>query len=167
LLVAPVCEPGARKLSVNLPAGASWFDFWSGARLAGGAVYDIDAPLGRPVVFAREGAAIAMNIAEQHFDHRADERAFLVISPARGAVRGACFEDDGESVLGNKHGLWNVAIECGDSLKVACSKTGPVPPAAPTLALLFRPNERRPLAGGTVLSDAAEAEWRKVVVAVP
>ena len=167
LLVAPVCEPGARKLSVYLPAGASWCDYWSGARLAGGAVYEVEAPLGRPVLFAREGAAIAMNVAEQHFDLRSDERAFLVFPPARGVVRGASFEDDGECVLGHNHGFWNVAIACGDTLKIVCSKTGPVPPAASRLTLLFRPNERRPLAGGTVLSDAADAEWRKVVIAVP
>jgi alpha-glucosidase len=169
LLVAPVCEPGARKVSVYLPAGTSWCDFWSGARFAGGAEEQVEAPLGHPVLFAREGAAIAINIAEQHFDQRADERAFLAFPPAQGLVRGACFEDDGESVLGTHHGFWDAVIECGESLKVVCTRTGPVPPAAPTLALLFRRSERRPIVvgNGTMLSDAVEAEWRKVVIAVP
>jgi alpha-glucosidase len=164
LLVAPVCEPGARRLSVYLPAGASWCDFWSGARFAGGAVQEVEAPLGRPVLFAREGAAIPLNIAEQHFDRRADERAFLVFAPAQGVVRGACFEDDGESVLGARHGFWDIAIACGERLDITCSKRGPARPAASALAFLFRSNERRGIVGTAVLSESTEAEGRKVVV---
>ena len=58
LLVAPVLEFGARSRSVLLPAGCSWTDIWSGDTFEGGQRVEVDAPLGRIPVFAREGAAL-------------------------------------------------------------------------------------------------------------
>ncbi len=56
LLVAPVLAEGARGRPVYLPKGADWIDVWTGARYAGGAEIDVDAPLGRPPVFYRRGS---------------------------------------------------------------------------------------------------------------
>lgn len=54
LLVAPVVREGATRRSVYFPAGAAWFDVWTGARFEGGARAEVDAPIGRPPVFSRD-----------------------------------------------------------------------------------------------------------------
>jgi alpha-glucosidase len=53
MLVAPVVTPGARSLSVYLPAGAAWRDGWSGERLTGGVAVERPAPFAQPPFFLR------------------------------------------------------------------------------------------------------------------
>ena len=61
LLVAPVVELGVHRRKVYLPQGpAAWFDFYSGARYAAGALHEVPAPLGTLPLFARAGAAIPL-----------------------------------------------------------------------------------------------------------
>ncbi len=52
LLVAPVLEQGAVTRRLYLPP-AVWYDVWSGRRYDGGTTNEVDAPIGRPPVFAR------------------------------------------------------------------------------------------------------------------
>jgi alpha-glucosidase (family GH31 glycosyl hydrolase) len=59
LLVAPVVTRGATSRDVYLPDGA-YFDFFSGARVAGGVTVNVPAPLGAVPVFARVGAIVPM-----------------------------------------------------------------------------------------------------------
>lgn len=59
LLVAPVLEAGASRRAAYLPAGAAWTHLWSGARFDGGRSVEVQAPLGQPPVFLREGSAWA------------------------------------------------------------------------------------------------------------
>lgn len=53
LLVAPVVREGAVRRAVYFPAGAAWFDVWTGARHEGGTSAEVEAPIGRPPVFHR------------------------------------------------------------------------------------------------------------------
>ena len=57
LFVAPVVEQGALERQVDLPAGAAWFDYWTGAAAESGR-YDV--PLDSIAVFAPRGAIIPM-----------------------------------------------------------------------------------------------------------
>ncbi len=53
-LVSPVLTEHATSRSLYLPAGASWYDFWTGERTAGGATITAPAPLDRiPLACAR------------------------------------------------------------------------------------------------------------------
>jgi alpha-glucosidase len=170
LLIAPVCVPNTRTLGLYLPAGTGWTDFWRGTRIAGGRDVRVEAPLGRPVVFVRDGAAIAMNAAEQHFDHRADEPAFAVFPPRRGRIDAASYVDDGESESwrDGQFGYWHISLDCANRLEIACRKSGGRPPPSDRLAILLRPRETRPatISGGMLLSDETGASWRKIVIAV-
>ena len=58
LMVAPVLDPGVATVQVYFPAGSAWTDLWSGED-AGvpGEWVAMPAPLGRPAVFLRRGAA--------------------------------------------------------------------------------------------------------------
>jgi sulfoquinovosidase len=57
LMVAPVIEEGAVTREVYLPAG-EWMHIWSGKRFGGGR-HNIDAPIGSPPVFWRDGSGFA------------------------------------------------------------------------------------------------------------
>jgi alpha-glucosidase (family GH31 glycosyl hydrolase) len=59
LLVAPVVTAGAVSRNVYLP-DPSYFDYWSGARIAGGGDVLAQAPLDVVPVFARQGAIVPM-----------------------------------------------------------------------------------------------------------
>jgi alpha-glucosidase len=169
LLTALVVEPGAVTRSFYLPAGAIWRDFWSGERFDGGRRVTLPAPLDRPVLLVREGAAIPLNIAEQHFDRRADQRAFAVFPPPAGKVEGRCFEDDGESEAWRDggYGFWRMEVDCAeDRLIVAFGREGPSPPAGDTLTVLLPQSEARPVEAGVgrIAFDRVESGWRVVAI---
>jgi alpha-glucosidase len=54
LMVAPVVQPGKKKVKVYLPAD-KWVHAWTGTSYTGGWV-KVDAPLGKPPVFYRPGS---------------------------------------------------------------------------------------------------------------
>jgi alpha-glucosidase len=169
LLTAPVFEKGAPSRALYLPAGVVWRDFWSGERFVGGQSVTLPAPLDQPVLLVREGAAIPLNIAEQHFDRRADQRAFAVFPPAVGKVQGCCYEDDGETEAwcSGGYGFWRVEVDyTADQLTIACVREGPTPPAADSLTILLPTSEIRPVVAiaGRVVSDRVEAGWRVIVI---
>ena len=139
LLAAPVVEPRQHVRDVYLPAGSAWMDFWTGERFAGGQTVTLAAPLDRPVLLAREGCAIPLNLAEQHFGQPADARGFLLF-PYEGAgeFTAECFEDDGESVVTpDSHGFWRLRVVCtADRIVCHIERHGGQPPVGPVSILL-------------------------------
>ena len=61
----PIVDPD-RTRPVYLPAGADWFDFWTGDRHPGGATVVVDAPLDHLPLFVRAGAIVPMGPVRQH-----------------------------------------------------------------------------------------------------
>jgi alpha-glucosidase len=129
LLAAPVVEPGQAVRTVRLPAGADWIDWWTGERFAGGRLVERPAPWDRPVLFGRAGAAIPLNLAEQHFGRPAFERGLMVFPPAGAAAwSDTVFDDDGESLTppGAAPG-WSYDIQCdAETIAVTLGGCGPV-----------------------------------------
>jgi alpha-glucosidase len=115
LLVAAVVEPGVTTRDVYLPAGTRWFDWWTGEAFDGGLTVARPAPYGRPPLFAREGSVVALNIAEQHFAARADERGFAVFPLLAGTFAVDVFDDDGESDVDSHAVPWRVEVACTES----------------------------------------------------
>lgn len=63
LLVAPALDPGVEALDVYFPLGSEWTDVWSGADGGrAGSWTRVPAPLTKPAVFLRKGAAAADDI---------------------------------------------------------------------------------------------------------
>ena len=60
ILVAPVLEQGATSRSVYLPAGAGWYEAWTGEAHVGGATLVARAPLARIPVFVRDRALLSL-----------------------------------------------------------------------------------------------------------
>jgi alpha-D-xyloside xylohydrolase len=59
-LVAPVTEQGATSRQVYLPAGASWYNFWTNQRFQGGQTIEVSAPIDTLPLFVRAGSIIPM-----------------------------------------------------------------------------------------------------------
>ncbi len=171
LLVAAVVEPGARERRVWLPQSTEWFDFWSGDRYAGGQEIVLPAPWEHPPLLARAGAILPLNVAEQHFNARAEARGFALFAPAIGSFRDAFFEDDGlsEGYRDGQCGRWEVAMTCSaDTISVSVAATGQRPPQDREITLVLPlPEQRRvALETGRILSDNVRDGNRLVVVAL-
>jgi alpha-glucosidase len=170
LLVAAVVEPEKRARSVYLPAGRGWYDFWTGDYYRGGQEVVLPAPWDRPPLLAGEGCAIPLNVAEQHFLHRADQRGFCIFPPRTdGQFESGCFEDDGESE-GYRQGnywTWQLQITASRSdVLVTIKRDGKGYPNLGQVSLLFpRQEERRvQVRGGSVVADASGAAYRELLV---
>ena len=165
-------EPGKRARLVYLPAGCGWYDFWSCDYYHGGQDILLPAPWDRPPLLAREGCAIPLNVAEQHFSKAADQRGFCIF-PHRteGEFKYECFEDDGESE-GYRHGhywTWRLQIKASRfDLFVKIEREGVGYPKAGQISLLFPRQETRRIdvLGGTVLADALGVINRELLVAL-
>ncbi|MCV9936786.1 alpha-glucosidase [Boseaceae bacterium BT-24-1] len=59
LLVAPVWHSGQNERTIYLPAGSDWLHVWSAQAFPGGKDVVVEAPIGRPPVFARTGSTFA------------------------------------------------------------------------------------------------------------
>jgi alpha-D-xyloside xylohydrolase len=106
-LVCPVHEPmvhgpgslalGAlpRTRPVYLPAGADWFDLWTGRSLRGGQVIEADAPLERIPVFVRAGSIVPMGPVRQHAEDLPGAPVELHVYSGRDASF-RLYEDEGD-----------------------------------------------------------------------
>jgi len=170
LLVAAVVEPGKRARSVYLPAGRGWYDFWSGDYYHGGQEIVLPAPWDRPPLLAGEGCAIPLNVAEQHFLNRADQRGFCIFPPTSdGQFESSCFEDDGEGE-GYRQGhywTWQLQITASQSdVLVQIEREGEGYPKSGQVSLLFPRQEIRrvEVRGGSIVADASGTAHRELLV---
>jgi alpha-D-xyloside xylohydrolase len=59
LIVSPVTEPAAKARGAHLPK-AKWYDFWSGASVAGPRSFEAAAPLDKTPLYVRAGSILPM-----------------------------------------------------------------------------------------------------------
>ncbi len=153
---------------VYLPNGSTWYDFWSGNRFEGGQTITLPAPWDRPPLLVREGSAIPLNLAEQHFARPADERGFALFPPAGyGEFSDEFFEDDGESEAYRNlgYGLWKIKLGSDASgLDISLARTGTCPPTNDTVTLLLPRQETRRVRISTarILDERVANNWREV-----
>jgi alpha-D-xyloside xylohydrolase len=97
LLVAPVVA-GQSARSVYLPAG-DWYDFWTGARHAGGQRVEVRPPLEQIPLFARAGTLLPLARPTPHTDDpRSGELTVRVYGAADAAL--TLYEDEGAHPAG-------------------------------------------------------------------
>jgi alpha-D-xyloside xylohydrolase len=94
-LVAPVTTYQARARSVYLPpANGDWYDFWTGASIAGGQTIDAPSPYDAMPVFVRAGSIIPLGPEIQYTGEKpADPITLCVYAGADGQF--SLYEDDG------------------------------------------------------------------------
>jgi alpha-D-xyloside xylohydrolase len=79
ILVNPVTEAGVTERSVYLPQAATWYDFWTGDRIAGGQRIDAVTPLERIPLFVRGGSIVPLGPEIEY----ADEKGAHAVIPIR------------------------------------------------------------------------------------
>jgi alpha-D-xyloside xylohydrolase len=93
-LVSPVYEYRARSREVYFPAGASWYDFYTGESVAGGARKGVAAPLGRMPLFVRAGSIIPIGPEIQYSSDKPGAPITLYVYKGRDG-RFTLYEDAG------------------------------------------------------------------------
>ena len=170
LLVAPAVEEGQTERAVYLPDGARWVSYWSGEAFEGGQTVTQPAPWDQPVMLVREGGVIALNVAEQHFDQRADQRGFLVV-PMRGVgeATGGCLEDDGETEAWRhgEQGRWNVrAVSDEQTIALHVSREGRMPVHADTVEIFLPASDARQVQTpqARIVDSVDAGGWRRLTL---
>ena len=96
ILVAPVTTYKATSRTVYLPAGADWYNFYTGDRYAGGQSMSVSAPTTQIPLFVRSGSIIPTGPVTQYVDEHPDAPlTFVVYTGANGQF--SLYEDDGVS----------------------------------------------------------------------
>jgi alpha-D-xyloside xylohydrolase len=93
-LVSPVTTYRARSREVYMPAGADWYDFWSGRFFAGGQELQADAPLDAMPLFVRAGSIIPLGPELQYTGEKSADPITLLIYTGADAEF-SLYEDDG------------------------------------------------------------------------
>jgi alpha-D-xyloside xylohydrolase len=113
-LVNPVMTAGATDRTVYFPAG-TWYDFWTGAAVAGGSKKSVDAPLSHLPLFVRAGSIVPMGPNIQYATESADP---LEIRVYRGKdATFTLYEDAGETYDYEQGQFSQIPITWNDSAK--------------------------------------------------
>ncbi len=113
LLVNPVTEPGTDTRRMYLPK-ATWYDFWTGRELEGGATITTAAPLDRIPLFVRAGSILPMGPDLQYAAEKpADPIELRVYRGADGAF--TLYEDENDGYNYEKGVFATIPITWNDS----------------------------------------------------
>jgi alpha-D-xyloside xylohydrolase len=116
LLVAPVTEFKARSRDVYLPAGAIWYDFYSGRAHRGGQTIKAAAPYERMPLFVRARSIVPIGPVVQHTgEGRGAPLTLTVYVGADGSFD--LYEDDGVSRQYLNGGFSRIPIRYDDRAK--------------------------------------------------
>ena len=118
LMVNPVTRPmlyaaGSQPLNGNpqtrpiyLPAGADWYDFWTGHKYAGGQTIQADAPISQLPLYVRCGSILPMGPVRQHVNDLPEAPVELHIYPGQdGSFE--LYEDEGDQ-YNYENGLFSI-----------------------------------------------------------
>jgi alpha-glucosidase len=141
LLVAPVLEEGAKSRGVNLPPG-EWYDYWTGAQLAGGRGYDVPVTLASIPLYVRAGAFVFEQPVVQHTGQMPGQPLDVVLFPSATPSERWLYEDDGNT-FDYRHGAYMrrrfAAYRDGNALVVDIgAPEGSYRPKARSLVLTVR-----------------------------
>ena len=92
LLVNPVTVAGATNRNVYLPAGATWYDFWTGLTNAGGQTISAAAAIDTLPLFVRAGSIVPYGPSIQYATQSADPMELRVYRGANGSF--TLYEDE-------------------------------------------------------------------------
>ena len=113
LLVTPVTEPGADTRRMYLPK-STWYDFWTGRKLEGGATITTAAPLDRLPLFVRAGSILPMGPDVQYAAEKpADPIELRIYRGADGSF--TLYEDENDGYNYEKGVFATIPITWQDS----------------------------------------------------
>ncbi len=117
ILVAPVCEYGARSRSVYLPEGEQWYDFYTGTPVAAGKNVTVDAPYERMPLFVRGGSIVPFGGDIQSTAEESKEPLTLYVYAGRDGSF-SLYEDEGTNYNYEKGLCSHIQLSYDDSKSV-------------------------------------------------
>jgi alpha-D-xyloside xylohydrolase len=115
LLVSPVLTEHALSRPAYLPAGADWYDFWTGGRTAGGVTVTVPAPLDRIPLAVRAGAVLPLGPAIEYAGQASDPIELRVYPGADGDF--TLYEDTGDGATYESGAHSTIAIHWNDATR--------------------------------------------------
>jgi alpha-D-xyloside xylohydrolase len=94
-LVAPVTDQGVTSRRVYLPAGTTWYNFWTNERFEGGQTIAVSAPIDTIPLFVRAGSILPLGSAIESTEQKQDIAKIRVYSGANGTF--SLYNDDGKT----------------------------------------------------------------------
>jgi alpha-D-xyloside xylohydrolase len=114
LLVNPVLEAGATSRRVYLPTGTTWYDFWTGEKLAGGQYVEAAAPLEQIPLYVRAGTILPLGPDEEFADEKPNGPLELRIYPGADG-KFTLYNDEGDNYDYEKGAHATVALAWSDA----------------------------------------------------
>ncbi|MDE6286603.1 MAG: DUF5110 domain-containing protein, partial [Muribaculaceae bacterium] len=93
---APVDWSQPRTYTVYLPAGADWYDFYTGRKYTGGTTLEADAPISRSPLYVKAGSILPLAEDMQHTGEKPWNVLTLNVYPGRDAEF-TLYEDEGDN----------------------------------------------------------------------
>jgi alpha-D-xyloside xylohydrolase len=116
LLVAPVVQAKAQARQVYLPGKDAWYDFRTGAKLAGGQVVTAQADIATIPVYVRAGSILPLGPVKQFADEKSDAPVDLLVYPGKdGAYE--LYDDAGDGYAYQKGAHTLVKMTWNDGAK--------------------------------------------------
>ncbi|MGC8517018.1 MAG: TIM-barrel domain-containing protein [Steroidobacteraceae bacterium] len=139
LLVSPVYRYRARRWPVYLPAGASWYDFFTNRVYRGGEQVTVAAPLARLPLFVRAGSIVPVGPAIQYTGERPRAPLTLLVYTGHSG-RFTLYEDQGTN-RGYRQGQYSLirfSYDQADGTLSIGARTGSFPGMAHTRQFRIR-----------------------------
>ena len=114
-LVSPVLTEHATSRTVYLPAGAEWYDFWTGERTSGGASIVAPAPLDRIPLDIRAGSILPLGPVIEYAGQATDPIELRVYPGADSDF--TFYEDEGDSYRYEKGAHATISIHWDDAAR--------------------------------------------------
>ncbi len=115
LLVSPVLTEHAAFRPVYLPAGAAWYDFWSGERTEGHSTVLVEAPLDRIPLAVRAGSILPLGPVIEYAGQASDPIELRVYPGADADF--TLYEDEGDSYRYEQGARSTIPIHWNDATR--------------------------------------------------
>ncbi|MGL5253613.1 MAG: TIM-barrel domain-containing protein [Brevinema sp.] len=172
LLVAPVVHSGVKEISIYLPSGSYWYDYYTRQRYEGGQTIIQSVDMASIPVFIRENAFVARN--SEVFSIRNDKETYwdIVVAASKSASY-TLYEDDGISndYLKGKFLKTHVNVTAGTRITLDINYEGSYKSSVKTIYLdvinvdkgpfkVFLDENELPQILDEVLWEKSEMGWR-------
>lgn len=116
LLVSPVTRPDVKTWPVYLPAGTTWWDFWTGEKHAGGQTVNKDVPKDIVPIYVKAGTVLPWGPAVQYSSEKKWDNLELRVYPgANGSF--TLYEDEKDSYNYEKGMYSTIEFKWNDAKK--------------------------------------------------